>query len=527
MKIKTAFFIIIVLVFFLRIYKLDQIPPSISWDEAAVGYNAWSVANYGRDERGKFFPLYFASFGEGKNPVVIYITALFVKFMDLSEFSIRIPVVLMGLGNIFLIYFLTKNFFNNQTALLSAFFLSISPYSFHFSRFNHELNFALFFFMSGLLLFFYSLETKKWLLPVSLAIFILSFFSYNASKIFIPIIILVLFCVYIKKIINNRFYFAVSIIMLVSLSLFLFRNNELLGIERYKQTKTSNELIKKTEVYKNTKSLIFAKAYAILGNYFSYYSLDYLFTKGDTNSALSIQASGQFYPIDSIFLLIGIFIFIKNPSRNKSIFLIWLILGPLPSAIVSPDPHAGRGMFTLGAWQIITAVGVYSLIGLLKNMRFRVIGALTVMVVYLGFFTGLINYYFSTYGVKHAIGWQYGMKQVVEYVKENPQYSEIYVTDARSQPYIFFLFYLKYPLDEYLRTSLFNRSDISGSSLVSSFNKYYFGGYDSAHSLPTQDALYIVTPTEYTGLMYKHIFQVKKIVYYPDGGTAFYIVSLN
>jgi len=41
---------ILVLGAILRFYKLDQIPPSLNWDEVAAGYNAYTIANWGADE---------------------------------------------------------------------------------------------------------------------------------------------------------------------------------------------------------------------------------------------------------------------------------------------------------------------------------------------------------------------------------------------------------------------------------------------------------------------------------------------
>ena len=56
-KVKVVLFIIILLAAFLRIYKLDQVPVSLNWDEAAFGYNAYTIANWGKDEWGDSFPL--------------------------------------------------------------------------------------------------------------------------------------------------------------------------------------------------------------------------------------------------------------------------------------------------------------------------------------------------------------------------------------------------------------------------------------------------------------------------------------
>lgn len=132
------------------------------------------------------------------------------------------------------------------------------------------------------------------------------------------------------------------------------------------------------------------------------------------------------------------------------------------------------------------------------------------------------------YPTKDPHDWQYGMKQVVGYVKEHPEYIQVNMTDIRSQPYIFFLFYLKTPLPEYLNTVIYNNSDNTKSfNTVSVFDKYYFGGWDPIESMPTRGVLYILTSSQYDGLRHKSEFDIKKLIKHPDGATAFLMVSVK
>ena len=62
-KNRVIFLIIIFLAITLRFYKLDLNPPHVSWDEAANGYNSWSVANWGKDEYGRRFPFFLDLLG--------------------------------------------------------------------------------------------------------------------------------------------------------------------------------------------------------------------------------------------------------------------------------------------------------------------------------------------------------------------------------------------------------------------------------------------------------------------------------
>jgi hypothetical protein len=47
-------------------------PPGFFRDEAAIAYNAHTIAEDGRDEYGARFPLYFSSFLDYKSPTFIY-----------------------------------------------------------------------------------------------------------------------------------------------------------------------------------------------------------------------------------------------------------------------------------------------------------------------------------------------------------------------------------------------------------------------------------------------------------------------
>ncbi|MEK7118952.1 MAG: glycosyl transferase, partial [Patescibacteria group bacterium] len=63
-----------ILAFFLRFYNATQIPPSLSWDEVSIGYNAYSILKTGRDEFGRFLPLdAFVAYGDYKPVLPIYL----------------------------------------------------------------------------------------------------------------------------------------------------------------------------------------------------------------------------------------------------------------------------------------------------------------------------------------------------------------------------------------------------------------------------------------------------------------------
>ncbi|MFM5942030.1 MAG: phospholipid carrier-dependent glycosyltransferase, partial [Dolichospermum sp.] len=99
------------------------------------GYDAYSLITTMCDHHGNFMPIMLESFGDWVSPVITYITIPFVKLLGLSEFSIRLPVALLGVGTVVLIYLLSLQVFNDKKlALIAAFFLAIMPWHIILSR---------------------------------------------------------------------------------------------------------------------------------------------------------------------------------------------------------------------------------------------------------------------------------------------------------------------------------------------------------------------------------------------------------
>lgn len=522
---KILLVLILILASAVRVYQLDRIPPSISWDEAAVGYNGYSIANWGRDEYGKIFPLFFQSFGDDKHPVHVYTTAISVKILGLNEFSTRIPSALFGVLNVLLIYFLAKTIFKEDLiGIAAAAFLAISPYNIHFSRFNHEANFTVFFYMLGLLLFYLSFTKGKIWLPLSVFSFSLSFLSYHPAKVLVPVTVLLLLGVYFKEVLKNKAGLFISVVILISLGWLVYLNPQLLGLARINQNTLNEDQIKTTYLYKLTRSQLFGKLNLIAIQYSWHFSPEFLFITGDKNPRLSAQ-KGQFYWFDLPFILAGFLFLLYRRSKEGLVLIVWLLASPLPSSLAAEAPHAARASFMMGSWYLISALGIYFLIRLIRGSVFRW-GVILVSIIILSIsLFNFLKYYFGEYATRYAIEWQYGMRQIVEYVKDHPEYGEVYMTEVRSQPYIFFLYYLKTPLPEYLKTVLFNSAESKSYNSVSNFSRYYFGGWDKAQSFPQKGILYIVTPSEYDGLSHRNEFEVKRLIKYPNGSSAFYLVT--
>jgi len=527
-KITLIIFGIVLLSGFLCLYKLDKVPPSLDWDEIAAGYNAYTIAHWGKDEWGKRFPLVFTSFRDDKHPVHIYLTAPIVGIFGLNDFNTRLSSALIGTASFLVVFVLAKYMFDSTAAgIFASLFLTLSPYHLYYSRGLWEANFALFFFLLGLMFFYLGIKKKSKYLKFSYLSFGLSLLSYHSSKIVAFPLVIFLTLLYLRKLISFKRDFYIGLAIFTGFLLVIIFNPRLLGIARVNQTKFSDEEVRNTQVYKKTSVYYLGYGEIAFNNWKKYFTEDYLFVKGDQNARRSIKVIGQFFWVDMILAPLGIVFLLFKKKREFLFLLAWVMLAPLPGALSSSTPHATRSIFLLGGVVLLSTYGVGFLLDRAGKIWLKVfIGLLIIApVLYQSYF--YLNYYFTKYSEKNAIEWQYGMKEIVKYVRNNKRYYQVYMVNIRQQPYIFFLYYLKTPLPQFLKTVKYDNSSERSFNTVSKYSKYHFGGWDVVESFPGYNTLYIVTPYNYTGLRRKNDFYVNKIVKYPNGGDAFYLVSGN
>ena len=226
---------IVVLAFILRFFMLGQNPPSLNWDETSIGYNAYSILKTGKDEYGTSFPIEFRSFDDYKPPVYIYLDVLPVAIFGLTEFAVRFPSALFGFLSVIVMLYLVKKLFDKEdhklgliVALFSAFFLSISPWHLQFSRAAYEGNVGLFFLLLAFYLFIKGLESR-WYLVLSSISFVICLYSYHSFRLVVPIFLLVLISLFIKKLLVYKKQLIISalIIFIFSLPIYIgFLNPE-------------------------------------------------------------------------------------------------------------------------------------------------------------------------------------------------------------------------------------------------------------------------------------------------------------
>ena len=221
MKNKIILILIIILAAILRFCNITDVPVSLYWDEASLGYNAYSIATTLRDEHGEFLPIRrFIAFGDYKPPGYIYAAAASIKLLGLSEFSVRLPSAIAGTLLVVVCYFLTLELFRNKKlALVSSTLLAISPWSLQMSRAAFEANLATLFSGAGILFFIFGVNRKKIIHYFLSSLFlILSMYTFNSHRVFVPFITFALSLIYFKELLAQKRNF---ILFLVSCFFFL------------------------------------------------------------------------------------------------------------------------------------------------------------------------------------------------------------------------------------------------------------------------------------------------------------------
>ena len=508
MKNKILILIILLLAIFLRFFQLASNPPSLTWDEAAWGYNAYSLGLDGKDEFGRFFPYdYLESFGDFKPPVYAYLDILPVKIFGLNEFAVRFPSALFGVLTVFLTYLLVKRiFFKSKNkelyALSTAGLLAISPWHILLSRGAFEANVATFFLVFGVYAALRGIQDKSKFLILSSLSFALSLYTFNTSRIVAPLLILMLAIVFRKKLMSIKKLSIAA--LLTGLIIFLPLVTFLLSPQaklRYQEVnifsnidliKTSNQEIANdhnawwSKIIHNRR-IIYAREY--MKHYFDNLSPNFLFIKGDENPKFSTQDIGQMYLWELPFLIIGSLLLFRFREGNWFIVPIWLLLGIIPAATARETPHALRIETTLPTFQIIVAYGIINTYLLLK--KYRKIFMISLSSLAALFFIYFLHVYFMQYPQEFSVNWQYGYKESTAYAKSvQNQYKYIVVENSLGRPYIYYLFYQKILPYDYRRSASIKR-DAFGFVSVEGFSKYRFPPMVNANQ-HSKNTLYIL-----------------------------------
>lgn len=547
----SILFVVIVIASALRLWNLGNVPISLDWDEVALGYNAFSIAETGKDEYGNSHPVVLRSFEDYKPALYSYIAIPSIKIFGLNAFGVRLPSAILGILSVLIVYFLIKYLFQrNDLALLSSFFLAVAPFHIQFSRTAFEANLGLTLNLLAITFFLVGLKKHKLLFfaPIFSA---LSIYSYQSEKVFVPIMAIVLVALFRKELlkVSKKYLFGSIIIGIIlcfplifvmtqspeSLTRVkgassLFNTQAFLGqlyIDRIGQNVLADNYIGNA-IFDNRR-IYYAKQ--ITHAYLSHFDLNFLFVTGDQIERFQPPGTGKFLLWELPFMAFGLFwlIFGQFPKRVKMLLFSWILITPIPASITWDVPNSVRILNILPIPQIIAGIGLIGFFDWISKLSFRskvlrknakpLFIAMVLFAAVLNF-AYYLNQYFVQYNYFSAKSWQYGYEELVPYLQENEKNYERIVVSTKiplDQSYIFFLFYLKFPPAEYQKFS----TQFSGEYLSShTFGKFEFRDFNWNDEKRTKKTLYVGSLVNFPAEL-----RSIKTIYFPNGEEAFKLVE--
>jgi len=501
---KLFIWLIVLLAFVLRFYRLADYP-ALNADEAAIGYNAYSLIETGKDEHGNPWPIHFQSFNDFKPGLYFYLVLPFVKVLGLTELAVRIPGALIGVLTVLFLYFLVKELFKNERlAVLSSLFLAISPWHLHFSRGGWEVNTATFLIVLGVWLFIKALEKPKYYV-FSVISLTLSLYAYHAARIIVPLLGFGLLVIYRRQLTKNiktlLLAAAVGVVLLSPLAKDMTKGavvSRAAGVGLFADTGPLSRINEQRGEHSNFQSLgaklLHNKAVnyglAFAQNWAEHFWGEFLFLTGDDIQRNKVPETGVFYLIELIFIVVGFFAIAKN-TKNWSPILWWLLIAPVAAALTFQSPHALRAQNMVIPLTVISAFGLTTVLSWVKGRK------VLYLIIGLAIVWGLARYlhmYYVHMAKEYPFSSQYGVKELAAYIRENQnkqslasfagKYQKIWVTDRYDQPYILFLFYgadgysLKYSPEKFQSGHTLTARDRFGFSTVRDFDKFHFESVD-------------------------------------------------
>lgn len=493
--------------FFLSFYKHSSVPACINADEAAFGYNSYSILKTGKDEYGNKFPLRLKSFGDYKMPLYSYLSLPIIGLLGLNDLSVRLLNNFIVLLFPFAIFLLAREIFQETSvAVLSAFFVSTSVGLLIVGRQAHEAYIAAFL-ITITSLFFLRILNKKTGVIDSLLFFstlFISLFSYQSSRIFALFFLILSIYYVIKKRVTKKFLFGLlTIISIFAITDVIYKPDRVTSLFFF-NTRGFSDKINELRAEGGNR-IIYNKLsisiQTITNEHLKYYSPEFLLIRGDTNHRFGFPDLALLTYLEYGAIIVGLYYLFKRKHHGRYFLILLLLISPLSGSPTKVDTSLTRALFLFIPLYIIAAYGIISIIERIDK-KYIFVSIITLTLLELFGLTYSWDFYFNHYP-KRAImvrEWQCGYKEIAHYIKENyNKYDKFYITQRNGQPYIFILYFLNYPPEKYQTQALLTAPDQYGFGQIKKFDKYVF---DVPRSIDEPHTVIIGYPDEFTNKVF-------------------------
>lgn len=414
---------------FMRVYRLDQLPPGLHYDEAFNATQAQKVL------AGVERPLVFSE-DLTEEPMAIYTASVFFALFGASPFTLRLVSAVVGIVTVAALYLLARQLFATRlAALFSAFILAILYWHINFSRLGMEpiflplmLTLALSFLVKTLKVFQKPLgstnnlprKERVGVVFVLAGLFAaLTLYTYK-SALFVPILFA---AVILAEILSDRNYLArnsrgLGLFLLAAVLVFAP-----LGL--YWATHPSE--------FTERPSSVLVSPSALADNVAQMSAM--FFLHGDENPRSNLPGRPILDPILAIGFIVGMVVSLARLKRVESrLMLVWLVVMILPSVFTDFAPHFGRSVGAAPAVALITGYGYATLAEKIPS-RLLVFSSLLLALA----FSTLTTFrdYFDTWAARTGQfdSFDVGLLSLAQKLRAEPANEAIFISPVDSNHY--------------------------------------------------------------------------------------------
>lgn len=572
-NLKQYWLIIVALVMaiFFRGWAVTSAPPSPYWEEAALGYDAYSLLLTGLDHHGRPWPVVaLESFGDYKPTGYVYALIPFISLFGLSTWVVRLPSIVAGVSIVIGVGVIAAQLVDVKKRGLAAgvgmMVAALSPWAILFSRAGWEVNLATACITWAMVCGVVVARAKSFSKHIAAALVMTAvllwgaFYTYHAARVIAPFLGVVLLGFWLHQWLSTK---KTSVwrspVWLVTM--LLAGIISLIALAPFAQSLGSPELNQRfaeTSIFADPKVILESNAHQdgsmlnkllyhryflfvreITANYLSHFRFDYLFVSGDSNVRHSLQYQGLLYYLDAVWFLVGGWWLVKQWRKEHWLLVIWAGISLFPAALTLAVPHALRTLSAMPVVMVILSVGYIAAWDWLQskvvpflanrvktNLAKGVVAVMMagVMIVSMLQLVGWWRFYLRIYPTLYASDWQYGYQQLYQQLAEHQRaYPNvpIYVAREQGRPAMYLWFFTKTDPRRVQAAQATAKKD-QGEFLE--FENWRFVRGTSEVTMP---GIVAASPEQMDALAARQIVKQLSTVQLPDGKTIWVIAAVE
>jgi 4-amino-4-deoxy-L-arabinose transferase-like glycosyltransferase len=392
---------------------LDRAPRMVGGDETRFAAHGYSIATTGKDLNGTAFPFFVhitdPIVPDPKSevwyqPVLFYILAAEFRLLPVTEWSMRLPTALIAILNIWLVYAVGRQLFENTVyAALAAFILALTPAHLIMSR--QALDYICM--VPFVLGWFWCLATylstrQTRLIALGGLLLGVGTFSYISAWFLMPLFFLLTLAVLATSGGPPRAFIAlcatVSPPLLLAAGWFWQHPGMLVNtLSRYQLRGTS------AAIGERVTAIDQSPVVSRISVFWDSFNPSFLFFAGGSNRTMSTAQVGVFLLPIAIFLAVGLYRMTQRRSIAAVVILTGFASASLPVVVSLPRPvdyNIARTLVLLPFVALISACGIEYLLARPRSwVRITTVILLLSMPLQFGRF---LNDYFNDYQLRAA-----------------------------------------------------------------------------------------------------------------------------